>query len=108
MDVKWNILLKTKEVCKQREFDQNIFDSRAPPSKMKREIREEYMKMLSSFLSVIPLFMFEDNNNSKKYPQEKVMKTLRIIEKDYEKTFGDYLEGIKRRYPEDIWKIKSK
>ena len=97
------IVLKIKEICKKRGFNSKILE-RASPYK---EIRDGYLKMLSSFFTGIPLFMFEENNN-KKYSQERKIEILRIIEKDYEKIFDDYLEEIKQKYPENIWKIESK
>lgn len=111
IDVNDKLLFKIKEISKQEEFDATIFDSRASPSKLtklRKEIREGYIKIVSSFWPGIPLFMFE-NNNSKKYSQERKMETLKIIEMRFEEIFRDYLREIKDKYKdqESIWKIES-
>ena len=94
--VKEMIMFKIKEISKKERFNSEILE-RASPFK---EIRDGYIKMLSSFWPGIPLLMFEENNNSKKYSQERKMETLKIIEKKFEENFRDYLKGVKQKYPE--------
>jgi len=107
MDVNDRLLFKIKEISKQEGFDSTIFASRASPSKLKKEIREGYIKILSSFWPGIPLLMFEENNN--RHSQEEKLKMLKIIEMRWEKIFRDYLRNIKDKYKnqETIWKIKN-
>ncbi|PIV14090.1 hypothetical protein COS44_00930 [bacterium (Candidatus Gribaldobacteria) CG03_land_8_20_14_0_80_36_40] len=107
MDVNDRLLFKIKKISKQEGFDSTIFASRASPSKLKKEIREGYIKILSSFWPGIPLLMFEENNN--RHSQEEKLKMLKIIEMRWEKIFRDYLRNIKDKYKnqETIWKIKN-
>ena len=107
MDVNDRLLFKIKKISKQEGFDSTIFASRASPSKLKKEIREGYIKILSSFWPGIPLLMFEENNN--RHSQEEKLKMLKIIEMRWEKIFRDYLRNIKDKYKnqETIWKTKN-
>ena len=115
IDVNDKLLFKIKEISKQEEFDVTIFDSRASPSKLtklrtklRKEIREGYIRIISSFWPGIPLLMFEENND--RYSQEEKLKMLKIIEMRWEKIFRDYLRNIKEKYPkypENVWKIET-
>jgi len=103
MDVREKIMFKIMEISKKERFNSKILE-RASPFK---KIREGYIKILSSFLTGISPFMFEENKNSRKYSQKKKMETLKIIELHFEKIFRDYLRNIKGKYPENVWKIEN-
>ena len=108
MDVNDRLLFKIKKISKQEGFDSTIFASRASPSKLKKEIREKYIKMLSSFRT--PLDIFEDkygNGNGKKHSKEREEMDLKNIELCYEGVFRSFLQDIKQNYPEDVWKIEN-
>jgi hypothetical protein len=112
MDIRWNILLKTKWTCKGEKFNSEIFNARASPpkeySKWWKEIREKYIKMLSSFRT--PLDIFEDkygNGNDKKHSKEREEMDLKNIELCYEGALRSFLQDIKQNYSEDVWKIET-
>lgn len=111
MNIKWNIFLRMIEICKERRFNSEIFNARASPpkwcSKWWKEIREEYIRMLSSFFSGRPSFIFEDNGNNKEYPKEKIEKTARNIELEFEGIFRNFLQDIENKYPEGVWEIEK-
>ena len=104
MDIRKNILFKTKEMCRKEGVNSNIL-TRASPF---REIQERYIKMLSSFRA--PLDIFEDkygNDNDKKYSKERKEMDLKNIELCFEGALRAFLQDVKQNYPEDVWKIKE-
>jgi len=87
MDREQNLLDKMSKICKEKEVNQETFRlTKEPLSDKQKEIQKEYTGIINVFLTGIPV------QNS------------RLC---FEGIFGEFLEEIKRKYPKEIWEMKS-
>ncbi len=110
MNLRENILPRMPEICGDEGVDPRIFDSRAGPEEDSdtKEIKEKIRKGYVEFLGGIAFDMAEKfYGNGTGYPRRVKERMEKIIERCFEGGLRGYLQDIKQKYPEEIWKLEN-
>jgi hypothetical protein len=98
-NIRENILTEMFRICKEENFNSKIFRFKKSVSDQRKKIREEYINMMSSFLSSISIYKIETKNKTKQ--------TLGDIELCFEGVFRNFLKSIKEKYKKEIWRTRK-